>query len=253
MGFLRRNAIRVIVYTSPVAALLYAFLIEPHWLAVREVDLADKPSLRIVLISDLHHKGDRAYLERVVQKINELAPDFVCFTGDLIEDSAYLEETLDVLKGIKLPLYGVPGNHEFWSHSRFDLVEEAFKSTGGAWLDNEVLEILDGRVTLIGVADNKIPEVPQDARGKRILLAHHPDIIEKLEGQHFDAIFSGHSHGGQVRLPFWGAIIVPPHTGKHDRGLFETPSGPHYVNPGIGTWYKRVRFLCRPEITVILL
>ena len=66
----------------------------------------------------------------------------------------------------------------------------------------------------------------------------------------FDAILAGHSHGGQVRIPFYGAMIVPYNTGKYELGLFNTKSGPLYVSSGVGWFYLNMRFNCRPEIVV---
>ena len=85
---------------------------------------------------------------------------------------------------------------------------------------------------------------------KRILLAHYPDTVDRIKNQIFNLVLAGHSHGGQIRLPFIGALIVPYGVGDYDLGLFHTPAGPLYVNPGLGT-LRPVRFLCRPEITVI--
>jgi uncharacterized protein len=64
-------------------------------------------------------------------------------------------------------------------------------------------------------------------------------------------ILAGHSHGGQVRLPFWGALIVPRGVGRYDLGYYKTAGGPLYVNAGIGTYRLPFRFNCRPEITLI--
>ena len=80
---------------------------------------------------------------------------------------------------------------------------------------------------------------------------HYPEIAHGMRDQRFDLILAGHSHGGQVRLPFLGALIVPNGVGPYDHGYYETPGGPLYVNAGIGTYLIPVRLNCRPEITVI--
>ena len=85
---------------------------------------------------------------------------------------------------------------------------------------------------------------------KRLLLVHYPLFVEQVKGS-FDLILAGHSHGGQVRIPFWGALTLPYRVGHYDLGLFQTQAGPLYVNPGIGTFYLPVRTWCRPEISVI--
>ena len=109
--------------------------LEPTWLKVRRVRLgAEGLGLRLVHFSDLHHKGNRAYLQSVVDEINALKPDFACFTGDLVESRQFLPETLEILSCIKVPLYGVPGNHDYWSRISFAPVIACFNATGGAWL-----------------------------------------------------------------------------------------------------------------------
>jgi len=98
--------------SAPLMAMADARWLEPGWVKVRKLRLGQgKPVRRFVHVTDVHHKGDRAYLQGVVAKINALSPDFVCFTGDLIEEGTYLPEALALLSGIKSPLYGVPGNH----------------------------------------------------------------------------------------------------------------------------------------------
>lgn len=70
-------------------------------------------------------------------------------------------------------------------------------------------------------------------------------------GPRYDVLLAGHSHGGQVRLPLVGALSIPFNVDEYDLGLFQTPNGPLYVNPGIGWFVTRERFRCWPEITVI--
>ena len=86
---------------------------------------------------------------------------------------------------------------------------------------------------------------------KTILLMHYPAWIKYQGDQRFDLVLAGHSHGGQVRIPFYGALVVPDGVDQYDLGLFQTRSGPLYVNPGIGWFPMDVRFNCRPEVTVI--
>jgi hypothetical protein len=94
-------------------------------------------------------------------------------------------------------------------------------------------------------------ELQPDPQTKNILLLHYPAWVKKLGGQRFDLLLAGHSHGGQVRLPFFGALMLAYGVDEYDRGLFQTPNGPLYVNPGLGWFVTRARFGCRPEITVI--
>src|SRR5271168_3800236 len=133
--FNRRQFIAAALLATPGLAAGDARLLEPTWLKVQHVPLdGPKAGCRCVHFSDIHHKGDRAYLQDVVKGVNSLKPDFVCFTGDLVENKAFLPEALDILSGIQKPMFGVPGNHDYTSGVPFQPIEECFAATGGAWL-----------------------------------------------------------------------------------------------------------------------
>jgi predicted MPP superfamily phosphohydrolase len=250
----RRKFLATALLAMPCLTVADAKLIEPTWLKVQRVTLGSNPTHRFVHFSDVHHKGDRAYLQAVVDQINSLAPDFVCFTGDIIEDGKFLDEALAILSGVKFPMYGVPGNHDYWSKISFAPVHQCFNATGGAWLLDESRHIAGGKINLIGITCKKANQgqLPLDPQAKNLLLFHYPAWAKKLGGQKFDLMLAGHSHGGQVRIPFFGAPILPYGTAEYDLGRFQTPAGPLYVNPGIGyIGSYDIRFNCRPEITVI--
>ena len=250
--FSRRKFISRACILAPGAAIGDALVIEPGWIKTSHLRLASKPDHRFIQFSDLHHKGDRAYLESVVKKINTLAPDFVCFTGDLIEDAKFLPETLEILSGIKVPMYGIPGNHDYWSNAPFEPIAKCFAATGGAWLVDESRIIANGKINLVGVAHlgPKHPTPSPKPGMKNILLIHYPAWAKAFD-EKFDLALAGHSHGGQVRIPFYGALIVPFLVDEYELGLFKTKAGPLYVNAGIGWFAYSIRFNCRPEITVI--
>jgi len=249
----RRKFIASALLAVPGVALADAGLIEPTWLKIHRQRIGSNPAHRFVHFTDLHHKGDRSYLESVVEMINGLNPDFVCFTGDLIEDGKFLPEALKILAGIKAAMFGVPGNHDFTSGVSFGPIKDCFAATGGAWLLNERREIAGGKINLIGVAENhsgqRLPA--SNPQAKNILLMHYPYLINRLGGRKFDLILAGHSHGGQVRIPFYGPVFVPWGCDGYDLGLFQTGPGPLYVNPGIGYLHNlNFRWNCRPELTV---
>ena len=238
---------------TPLLPVADAMWVEPTWVKVRRVRLsAGKPTHRLIHFTDLHHKGDRAYLNSIVNKINALSPDLVCFTGDLIEEGKYLPEALELLGQIRAPMYGVPGNHDYWSKAPFDGISKCFAASGGAWLLDEQVITTDSSFTITGASNfrfrNHALELKSQTRN--IFLMHYPAWIEKLAGHKLELILAGHSHGGQVRFPFYGAVFVPFGVEQYDKGLFRTVSGPLYVNPGLGWFPWPIRFNCRPEITV---
>jgi predicted MPP superfamily phosphohydrolase len=250
----RRRFILTSLLLAPAAVVGDAMWIESQWVKIHRLHLTDKkPTHRFVHFSDLHHKGDRAHTQSVVAMINSLSPDFVCFTGDIMEEGKYLPEALEILSGVKAPMYGVPGNHDYWSRVPFDGMIKCFAATGGAWLVNEQRLIAGGKINLIGLARlGPGHPLPSAAPGmKNILLMHYPAWVKRLAGQKFDLMLAGHSHGGQVRIPFYGPLIVPHGVDEYDLGLFQTKSGPLYVTSGIGWFPVPIRFNCRPEITVI--
>ncbi len=250
----RRKFIASVLLATPCVALADAKLVEPGWLKVRHQKIGSATKHRFIHFSDLHHKGDREYLESVVKTITDLAPDFVCFTGDIIEQAKFQPEALEILSGIRSPMFGVPGNHDFWCGAGFGPVQKCFAAKGGAWLMNERREIAGGKINLIGIPCLFLnqPVPPSSSQVKNILLLHYPAWVKKLGDRKFDLLLAGHSHGGQVRIPFYGAPVVPFGVDEYDMGLFQTPAGPLYVNPGIGYLSScSFRFNCRPEITVI--
>jgi predicted MPP superfamily phosphohydrolase len=246
----RRKFIAALI-TTPFALGANAFAIEPTWLRIERIRLNEKPTCRLVHFTDLHHKGDLAYLEKVVQTINQQRPDFVCFTGDLIEEAHHAPEALEVLRRIESPLFGIPGNHDHWADLDFDLARQAFARTGGRWLMNEEIVTPDGAAHLFGLSGREHCDFLLDASRKNILLSHYPAGVESYPNTRFDLVLAGHSHGGQVRLPLYGALITPSGVGEFQLGLYHTAAGPLYVNAGIGWFFANIRLFCRPEITVI--
>lgn len=237
---------------GPVWLAAQALAVEPGWLQVRRVRI---PSLaaagcRMVQLSDIHHKGDAAFLRKVVSMVNGLKPDLVLFTGDLVEEADHWEEALELLGEIEAPIFGIPGNHDFWAEVDFAPAFAMCARGGGAWLMDGRAEALGGGMEIWGVTGGAPPVFTPRQAPVRLLLSHYPNWVERIAGERFDLILAGHSHGGQVRLPGIGACVVPFGVGQFEMGLYSTPSGPLYVNAGIGYFYLNARLFCRPEITL---
>jgi len=205
---------------------------------------------RFVHFSDFHYKGDADYAAEVVCKINELAPDFVCFTGDLVEEGRFAPEAFSFIRQLNAPVYGTPGNHDLQSGvPRSDFVKE-FAATGGAWLTDDSLLLAKHDLELVGFGRRNVHAFKQPLAERQILLLHYPQVANGL-GRRFDLILAGHSHGGQIRLPILGALVLPRGVGHYEQGYYETPCGPLYVNAGIGTYRIPLRWNCPPELTLI--
>lgn len=250
MKLRRRHFVGLLLGGLPALAGADALVVEPEWLVIRRLRIGTGPVRhRWVHFTDIHYRGDDAYLDRVVSKINQLAPDFACFTGDLVEEAEYFEPALRLLQKIRAPLFGIPGNHDHWSGADFEPARRALAAGGGAWLQNQRVMLAGGAVALTGV--DRLPcRAPRVPDAFNLVLMHYPIWADFLGPSCADLLLAGHSHGGQVRLPGIGALIKPSLTGRYVMGRFDTPSGPLYVNPGIGTFHLDIRFNCRPELTL---
>jgi predicted MPP superfamily phosphohydrolase len=247
----RRKFLRLGALAVPAALGIDARFVEPTALRVRQLPLNPNGNCRFVHFTDFHHKGNVRYAAEVVRTINALAPEFVCFTGDIVEQRRFADEALGFIRQIKAPVYGCPGNHEYSSGISFRDCEATFAGTGGAWLMDRNLVLPQRDLEIVGMGIVGLKDVPPLQASRRLLLMHYPRVADQLGDRHFDLILAGHSHGGQVRLPFWGALIVPRGVGRYDLGYYKTAGGPLYVNAGIGTYRLPFRFNCRPEITLI--
>jgi predicted MPP superfamily phosphohydrolase len=275
----RRRFLRKLLWAGGALGLgsVYATQIEPFWLDVHEVDvpIAKLPAafegFRIAQLTDLHagQSVPISYLARAIDRVNEIAPDCVVVTGDLItHDPAAIDPVVGVLSKLRSPLYVTFGNHDYAPCGApgpvtifADAMEKKLAAMGGVVLRNRSIAITraGARLWFVGLEDlytNRfLPNlafwgVPRDE--PKICLSHNPDGTNGLLPHNPDLILSGHTHGGQVRLPFWGAIILPVSDRRYQQGMFALPHGQMYVSRGVG-FLARVRFDCRPEIPVLRL
>lgn len=256
------------------ALLLEGFVVEPRMFDVtgRTVHIKGLPpefdGFRICQITDVHHSPviSLEYIKSVVDETNRLRPDLVVLTGDYIDTGKkYMAPCVEALSGLKAPhgVVSILGNHDHFIGKGYS--EDVINSHRIPLLQNShiYLEKKGSAVCLGGVAD-LLEDKPDakaalegvDANVPRILLSHHPDYAEQLPpDERIDLILSGHTHGGQVRLPFGHAPIVPSSYGqKYSGGLVRLESGTQvYVSRGIGVSMIPVRLNCPPELTLIKL
>lgn len=229
------------------------------------------PPVKIVQFSDTHighffHVDD---LEKIVFQINNEQPDLVFFTGDLLDNpyqyttNAMSDQIIQVLQRIHAPLgkFSIFGNHDHGGYGT-DLYLRIMNQSGFRLLHNEWEEITlsDGSSIVVAGLDDAIlgrPNFDAIIHNKpstfTILLAHEPDIFESTKKLPIHLQLSGHSHGGQVQIPFFGPIYTPPLGSKFFEGLHEDPHALLYVNRGLGTTRLPLRFLASPELTVFTL
>jgi predicted MPP superfamily phosphohydrolase len=265
------------------AALGYALLVEPRRFVVsrREIPIRGLPreldGLRLVQLTDIHHGPwlSLGYVRAVVDAANELRPDLVCLTGDYVHHSAaYIEPVVAELARLRprVATVAVLGNHDWWEDA--ERMRRAFARTEVVLLDNDHRVLTPGRrletraergLAVCGVGDlwEDIPDYVAALGGlpeamPRLLLSHNPDVAEEpglvRGGQRVDLMLSGHTHGGQIRLPGLGTPITSSRYGqKYARGLVEGPSCPVFVCPGVGVSGLPLRFGVPPEVAVLVL
>lgn len=258
-----------------VGALVYARYVEPELLMIKEIDIsakniALKTPIRIVQCSDLHLGPDynMPHLERLVKKVNDIKPDLIVFTGDLIDDNKTFnekEETIRILNQLeaKLGKYAVIGNHDYGGNG-IKRYKQIMKAAHFNLLINahDVIQVEENKkINIIGIDNVTFGQVDLEKAmanisksDYNIVLCHEPDIADEIAKYPIDLQLSGHSHGGQVRIPLKGAILTPPKGKKYVKGLYDISENPRmkiYVNVGIGTSQMRFRFGCIPELTVI--
>ena len=278
----KRGSKRFLIAAALVAAPflflgLWAFVIEPSRLIVREetISMAKWPSslngLRVAAISDIHAGSpfiDEDKLRLMVDRTNEAKPDVIVLLGDYMVKESWHSKLIDpevigeALKRLRAPLgvYAVLGNHDWW-YDR-GRVRRALEGHGIRVMDNDVvrLEKNGHAFWVVGIADAW--SLTDDINGTAarvapgepaIALTHNPDILPRFPPT-FLLTLAGHTHGGQVNLPFIGRRIVPSEFGqKYAAGHIEEDGKHMFVTTGVGMSVFPVRFRVPPEIAVLTL
>jgi len=226
----------------------------------------------VALLADVHHGPfvPLAYVRHIVAMTNALEPDVVALAGDYVyRHASYIAPGIEELGKLKAALgrFAVLGNHDnrdyhgcqnFQPLSRTALADAKLPdlTNTGVWLERSRT-----RLRICGVGDLWTEQQDLDAalgdatkRDATILLSHNPDLVETIRDRRVGLVLSGHTHGGQVIVPGFGAPIVPSQYGqKYLYGLVQGPCCRVFVTRGAGTITPPVRFLCRPEVALITL
>jgi len=275
-SFLKRVAIGAgSLLASGGAAGSYAAYVEPRWIetVALRVQLPRLPQAfagkRIAHISDIHlgFHMTLAELQAIVGRVQRLQADMIIFTGDLFDSwiSEDPQATAGVLAGLAAPLgkWAVLGNHD--TYAGVADTKLILQQGGFTVLDNAHALVRLGADTLqvAGVADmwTGYPDLQRALEGANprlctLLLSHCANFADEAASRpDIQLQLSGHSHGGQIRLPLLGAVETPPYGDKYVSGLHVVPPSGLlvYTTRGLGMTMLPFRFLCRPEITVLTL
>ncbi len=275
MRRLRRfKLIALLLGVPALAFMIYAMLIEPRMVEVTQHDISidNLPSefdgLRIVHLTDIHQGLWMSHedVQRIVALTNSLKPDAVVITGDLVTrlftDIPRLGRALGEIQA-RHGVYAVLGNHDYWEDE--DAITEALIGNGIDVLFDEsrTIRIGEGTIRIVGTDDlwGGSPNFDKafegiEERDVAIALAHTPDSALFMNGMLADLTLTGHTHGGLLNIPGYGAVLSSAGLGrKYVSGLHEINGVRVYISRGLarGTTLAPFRFRCRPEIAVFTL
>lgn len=252
-----------------------AFYYEPFAVELTTLQIAPAgasgatTTLRLVQISDLHVERITRREEELVEMVKRIDPDFIVFTGDYVNleylsDPLALQAARSVISRLhaKQGIFAIRGNTD-----SPELTNALFAALNITVLEDQIAAIPGYEPPLFvagmgvhsmdrtrEVLARLMADVP--AQAYTILLSHKPDLIEAASGTRINLYLSGHTHGGQIRLPFYGAIVTFSAFGKrYEQGLYNVGSTTLYVSRGLGMegffWSPRARFFCHPEVVQI--
>jgi predicted MPP superfamily phosphohydrolase len=234
-----------------------------------EIAIADLPAsfdgYRIAFLTDTHVASfmRRGFYREVVAQVARFEADLVLLGGDFVTWERHIPLMAELLLTdltARDGVYAVLGNHDYWANA--DGVVAAMTARGVRFVVNRAITIRrgDDAIALAGIdeAYRGEPDVVGtfalvDPKMPCIAISHHPDIIDSLRDRRIDLLLCGHTHGGQIRFPFFGAVVVPSkHEGRYAAGFHRAESVLMYVSRGIGA-VPPLRILCRPEVATFVL
>lgn len=222
--------------------------------------------LKLLQLTDLHNKVFGRNNRRLIRAVKESKADIIVLTGDLIsKDTADLSAVFSLVEeiiNINKNVFFISGNHD-WANVKAEEFFYGLQERQVTILDNRHVKLNLGDITfnLIGIADasTKREDIYEafagvDREYYTILLSHTPGVVDLYKRIPADLILSGHTHGGQVRMPFVGAVIAPDQGlfPKLDKGIFEVGKNCHlYIDSGLGTSRAPLRFMNKSQMSII--
>lgn len=264
----------VIGYGITITAALASFL---YWqnrgIVVNRIDYQNDKlpksyqGYRILQVSDLHNTLFGEKQKRLIKYTKEIAPDMITITGDLIDchrtdlevAMAYVREAVKIA-----PVYYVSGNHEGWTGD-YNKIRDQLIEAGVYVLDDQsiILEKEEDKIRIIGLRDKIIPDTEQQLEELTsmedhlftMLLSHRPEYIHTYAKFPVDLVFSGHAHGGQIRMPFIGGLYAPGQglLPKITNSMHKVDNTSMIVSRGLGNSVFPFRLFNRPELVVVTL
>jgi predicted MPP superfamily phosphohydrolase len=253
-----------LVASYPVFVERYIVLTNTYRIPVPNLPRAFS-GFRVIQLTDIHHGFlvPLHFIRSVIARTNRIASDVIVCTGDYVRDrrsTKLIDAVWPVISGLKAPsgVFSVLGNHDHWADTSRS---QYWLSRTGQDLRHKVRRIeRDGsRLWLVGAGDlwedhrkldDLMGNIPESEC--RLVLAHNPDTADTKFSSRVDLMISGHTHGGQVNIPFVGTPVLPVRNKNYSSGLKTSPKGTRiFISKGIGWAVFPVRFNCLPEIAVL--
>lgn len=267
----------VVIILFVTGTLLYSRFISTTGLITKEYLVINENlpnsfyGLKIAHITDIHYgqTTKQKEIENLVKKVNETKPDIIVITGDLLdrgieytqEELNFLEEQLKQLEAT-LGKYIIMGNHDS-EKEEYNTVISNIDFTN---LDDSYQVLYNGEnepILIAGLStgakdellvsekvENSLKKMEEIGSKYNILIMHEPDYIDEIDYSKFQLVLAGHSHNGQVRLPFIGAIILPPHAKNYYKPHYTLSNTELYISSGVGTSTIKFRFFNRPSFNL---
>ena len=259
----KTKMIIIIILLLFVLLIMYMRFVGTHNFIVKEYGLYSEklPSsfngLKVIHLTDIHYgKMGKEKLNKIVEDVNNNNPDIVVFTGDLYDEFTVLtdtakEEIIECFNKInaRLGKFAVSGNHDYSNEG----YEQLITDSGFTYLNSDKVDLFSDSETPISIygypsylKDNPNYDI-DNTDNYKIALIHEPDAINNIIDKDFDLVLAGHSHGGQVRLPFIGAIRKVDGSRKYYEAFYDVNGTPLYISFGLGETEYKIRFFDRPS------
>ena len=262
---------------GPSLGAAYAVQIEPYWPQFHELPMLVKnlpaafEGMRIAHLSDLHVSNGVpvSYIRAVIREVNRLRPDIAFVTGDLVtRHEGWIDEACEAVATLEVPTYVSLGNHDYGQLSykgrTIEVAQELqrrLQAAGQTVLRNTAVRLRRGaeHVWIMGLEDlwsgrfapaQAFATIDSIAAPAPVIaLSHNPDTAAALDTYGASWIFAGHTHGGQIRVPGYGALLLPVQDKRLQQGLHQFPKSQLYISRGVG-FLARARLFCRPEVPI---